>query len=915
VTRLPFLRVGYPEANDDFVVATGPLPAIGIFDKQDLTDNDIFIDPLSFALVSSDTNCGGAVVESGPDVHYIGPESPTGPCVFEDTFSYAVCSAEIPTGCDVATVTVAINHPPDAVPDLEIGTTPEDTPIDVTDAELLANDADPDGDPLTVISVQSGLNGHVERQDGVITFTPTPDFNGEGSFEYTISDGGGGTDSAAVTVTVEPVNDAPVLDSGKSPALGDVPEDAPSPVGYAGTPVSGLVQIGGALDNVSDPDGPSLGVAVIGSDRSNGDWFYSIDNGGTWSNLGTPSENQARTLDGSALLYFRPDANFVGQADVSFRAWDQSSGINDNTANILATGGFTAYSSGSDSATVTVSAVNDPPTSTNDSVTTLEKTPVVLFAGDFGDYFDVEGTPLASVKITGLPGDGSLEWDSNGIGSWQPVSENHVITATDISEGRLRFVPDGFENGSPYATIGFRVSEDETGTVLSTQAYTLTVNVTPVNDAPAGTDNDTAGMAEDLVYIFAVADFGFTDPFDTPPNGFLEVIITTLPDSGSGALKLSGAAVAANDAIPVAQIPLLTFVPVLNVNGEDLGQFLFQVRDDGGSLDGGVDTDPSANFLNFDIVPVNDEPKLTATALDPSFIEGGSDVDLFTAVSASAVEDGSQLLTRLDLVVSSLSDGSSEILTIDGSSINLVNGAGVTSANGMNYSVIVSSGTATVVLTDSGGLSAATMSALIDGMAYRNDSVNPTVGLRSVTVTRLEDSGPFPGNSASFFFSSSVTVISVNNAPVISNLDGETLYFSAGSGTMPLDQSTDAVVSDPDSPDFSGGVLTVTISSNYNDQPTDSLYIQSGGGVSLAGSSLKSGPTTIANFSVVGDTLTVIFNSEATPALATEVVRNVTFSNSNGTSLGAPRTVTFEITDGDGGTSSPASVTVVDAGS
>ena len=45
----------------------------------------------------------------------------------------------------------------------------------------------------------------------------------------------------------------------------------------------------------------------------------------------------------------------------------------------------------------------------------------------------------------------------------------------------------------------------------------MTINVTPVNDAPAGT-NKTVTTLEDTPYTFAAADFGFTDPSDTPAN-------------------------------------------------------------------------------------------------------------------------------------------------------------------------------------------------------------------------------------------------------------------------------------------------------------------------------------------------------------------------------------------------------------
>ena len=86
--------------------------------------------------------------------------------------------------------------------------TDEDTPAVI---DVLANDTDIDGDTLNVVSVADPANGTaVDNGDGTVTYTPDPDFNGTDWFVYTAGDGNGGTDIATVTVTVNPVNDAPV---------------------------------------------------------------------------------------------------------------------------------------------------------------------------------------------------------------------------------------------------------------------------------------------------------------------------------------------------------------------------------------------------------------------------------------------------------------------------------------------------------------------------------------------------------------------------------------------------------------------------------------------------------------------------------------------------------------------------------
>ena len=131
--------------------------------------------------------------------------------------------------------------------------------------------------------------------------------------------------------------------------------------------------------------------------------------------------------------------------------------------------------------------------------------------------------------------------------------------------------------------------------------------MTSVNDAPAGTDN-TVTTLEDTPYTFAAADFGFTDPNDSPANALSAVTITTVP--GAGSLTLSGVAVTAGQSISVANINSgnLKFTPAANANGAGYASFTFQVQDNGGTANGGVDLDASANTMTVDVTAVNDAP-------------------------------------------------------------------------------------------------------------------------------------------------------------------------------------------------------------------------------------------------------------------------------------------------------------------
>ena len=84
----------------------------------------------------------------------------------------------------------------------DFAATDENTPATIS---VLANDTDPDGDSLTIVSIVPPLNGSVIPNLSAtnITYTPSTDFAGVDTFQYQISDGHGGSSLlATVTVTV-----------------------------------------------------------------------------------------------------------------------------------------------------------------------------------------------------------------------------------------------------------------------------------------------------------------------------------------------------------------------------------------------------------------------------------------------------------------------------------------------------------------------------------------------------------------------------------------------------------------------------------------------------------------------------------------------------------------------------------------
>jgi hypothetical protein len=121
-------------------------------------------------------------------------------------------------------------------------TTVEDTPVTI---DVLANDSDPNGDPLTVTAVTAPANGTATTNGATVTYAPGANYNGPDAFTYEACDPSGGCDTATVTVEVAAVNDPPVA------------------VADAATVVKNRTATIAVLANDGDPDGDALRVGAV----------------------------------------------------------------------------------------------------------------------------------------------------------------------------------------------------------------------------------------------------------------------------------------------------------------------------------------------------------------------------------------------------------------------------------------------------------------------------------------------------------------------------------------------------------------------------------------------------------------------------------------------------------------------------
>ncbi|MGE8501468.1 MAG: retention module-containing protein [Pseudomonas sp.] len=394
-------------------------------------------------------------------------------------------------------------------------TTNEDQALVIEPSTLLGNDTDVDGDTLSIVSVQDAVNGSVALVNGKVVFTPAPDFNGTGSFTYTISDGNGKFDTATVTVGVKPVNDAPIVDN-QSLTVDEKSVGTPlglqAPTDIDGNPltitVTGLPTLGSVtLANGSTvSNGQTLTSAQLQGLKYNapadykagdsvGNFTYSVNDGSVSVNgsvtLAVNPINDLPVLNNPSVSVDE-DQSLATQLDVSDVDGDSVSYTlkTSTTHGTLvfdnATGQYTytpsANYNGSDSFTVTlddgkggvidavvsitVNPVNDVPTSSPVNLITVEDNAVTakVYAND------VDGDTLTySIANGDAPQHGTVTLQADGTFTYTPAKDY---------------------NGSD----AFTVTIDDGKGGVTTSLVSITVQ--PFNDAPE-TTNQTKVTDED----------------------------------------------------------------------------------------------------------------------------------------------------------------------------------------------------------------------------------------------------------------------------------------------------------------------------------------------------------------------------------------------------------------------------------
>ncbi|RYX80611.1 tandem-95 repeat protein [bacterium] len=419
---------------------------------------------------------------------------------FNGTTSFTYTLSDGFDGTDTATVNMtvtSVNDPPTANDDS--ATVAEDS--GATIINVLVNDSfAPDtGETLSVTGITQPANGTVTLTSGVVRYTPPANYNGTTSFNYTLSDGNGGTDTATVTVTVTPVNDPPtanddsatVNENSAATVINVLVNDSILPDTGETLTVTGITQpangaatlVGGVVRyqpnrsfdgtdtftyTISDGNGGTDTATVtttvnnVNNDPTANDDSVTVDEDSSATVVNvlvndsfapdidetlsvtavTQPANGTVTLIGG-VVRFAPAANFNGTTTFTYTLSDGNDGT--DTATV----------------TVTVTPVNDPPTATDDSATVAEDSGATIINVLVNDSFAPDSGETLSVT-----------------GVTQPA--NGTVTLTS---GVVRFTPALNYNGT--TTFTYTLS-DGNG---ATDTATVTVTVTAVNDAPEANNN------------------------------------------------------------------------------------------------------------------------------------------------------------------------------------------------------------------------------------------------------------------------------------------------------------------------------------------------------------------------------------------------------------------------------------------
>ncbi|EJG0730963.1 tandem-95 repeat protein, partial [Vibrio parahaemolyticus] len=717
-------------------------------------------------VVSLDANNGPAngTVSVNPDgsVTYTPNDNYHG----ADSFTYIVTSGGVSESTTVNVDVTPVNDVPVAKNDT--ATTQEDTAVTI---DVLPNDTDIDGDTLRIDSASVPSDqGTVEIVDGKLVFTPAENFNGNAEITYTVTDGQL-TDEAKVTVTVNPVNNAPTI---KVDAVESITEDAVN----TDTVVATLT--------VRDTDTPEYQLAVSLENNSNG-YFVLVGNEVKLTQAGVDAVNNDElnlkdlTISASVSDGVNPTANDSDSLVVN-RVNDAPT-VENAIADQVLSEDFDAYTidlnevfKDSDSSLeFSVSGNNSIQISIVNGVATI--TPTADWNGKETITFtakDPSGESVSQTVDFKVAPVADIVADKATVVEDTPTIIN--VLGNDTFESTDKVVSLDAENGPKNGTV--IVNNDGTVTYTPDDNYvgedtftyivtsggvsestTVSVDVTPENDAPVAKD-DTAITDEDTPVTIDVL------PNDTDVDGDkLSVESASVPKEQGTVEVVNGK---------------LVFTPAENFNGD--AEITYTVTD--GQL-----TDEAK--VTVTVNPVNDAPTIKVDAVE-SITENAVSTD--TVVATLTVRDTD---TPEDRLTVSLENNSNGYFVLVGNEVKLTQ-AGVDAVNN-----------------DELNLKDLTISASV------SDGVNPTANdSDSLVVNRVNDAPTVENAIADQVLSEDFDAYTIDLNEVFKDSDSSLEFSVSGNNSIQI-----ALVN---------GVATITPTADWNGKETITFTAKDPSGESVS---------------------------------------------------------------------------------
>lgn len=401
-----------------------------------------------------------------------------------------------------------------------------------------------------------------------------------------------------ISVTVNPVNDAPTRTDANPVVLPSIPEDSTNPAGdTVGDLFGGKFQDGRDTVTGGSSANGFAGIAITGnaSVPGQGTWQYSVDGGNTWVVIPQVTAGNALLLDTTDRIRFMPAPDFAGTPGaLDVRLVDDSSGplaggISGVDLSGTNSGGTTAFSDASNDVhlTTSVTAVNDAPTLSGPGNITIGEDPATnngstvdtILSSVYSDGKDNQSgiaggsdtsTPLQGIVILDNTADPATQgkWQySVSPGVWVDVPQGSDMGSDGTAiflphDASLRFQPVANYNGTPPALTFSAVdgsdgvarttvqnvtvtAGDLGGSSIYSAADTLGATVIPVNDAPAfsGLDGGSPIVTKggDPVRLDTDGNIGVSDvELDASPDHYQDATLTVQRQGGPNADDVFG---------------------------------------------------------------------------------------------------------------------------------------------------------------------------------------------------------------------------------------------------------------------------------------------------------------------------------------------------------------------------------------